>query len=216
VELGKLLFGSGRLQAAAESHRAALAVFPGYPYALDALARVEAARGRTPRALELSRRATDAVPLPQFAATRAELLRAAGREREAREQDALVAAIGRLLRSSGVRTDLELALYQVDNGIRLPQALELARAAHAARPSIEADDVLGWALTRNGRCGEGVRYARRALRLGTRDAVKFFHRGMAERCAGHAAEARTWFRRALDLNPRFSPVWAPVASEALR
>jgi tetratricopeptide (TPR) repeat protein len=216
VELGKLLFGGGGFDAAARSHRRALAVFPGYPYALDALARVEAARGRTPRALALSRRATEAVPLPQFAATRAELLRAAGQERLAREQDALVGAIARLLRGSGVRTDLEIALYQVDNGIRLRQALALARRAHAARPSIEGDDLLGWALTRNGRCDEGVRYARRALRLGTRDALKFFHRGMAERCAGRPAEARTWFRRALELNPGFSPVWAPVAVEALR
>jgi tetratricopeptide (TPR) repeat protein len=216
VELGKLYFGSGRLDEAARSHRTALSVFPGYPYALDALARVEAARGNLAHALELSRRATEAVPLPQFAATRAELLRAAGREQAAREEDALVGAIARLLRSSGVRTDLEIALYQVDNGIRLHQALWLARRAHESRPSIEADDVLGWALTRNGRCAEAAQYARRALRLGTRDALKFFHRGMAERCAGHAAEARTWFRRALDLNPGFSPVWAPVASDALR
>ena len=71
--------------------------------------------------------------------------------------------------------------------------------------------MLGWALVRNGRCAEGLHYAKRSLRLGTRDASKFFHRGMAERCAGHTAEARAWFHRALALNPHFSLLWSPVA-----
>ena len=51
----------------------------------------------------------------------------------------------------------------------------------------------------------------RALRLGTLDAAKFFHRGMIERCLGRPAAARVWFRRALALNPHFSLIWSPVA-----
>ena len=90
-------------------------------------------------------------------------------------------------------------------------ALALARAARADRPSIDGDDVLAWALARNGHCGEALRFSKRALRLGTLDAPKFFHRGMIERCLGHRAEATRWFRRALDLNPHFSLLWAPVA-----
>ena len=54
-------------------------------------------------------------------------------------------------------------------------------------------------------------YSTRSLRLGTQDALKFFHRGMIERCLGHGAEAKSWFRRALALNPHFSVLWAPVA-----
>ena len=68
-----------------------------------------------------------------------------------------------------------------------------------------------WALARNGRCAEALRHSNRALRLGTLDAAKFFHRGMIERCLGNRAEAKSWFRRALRLNPRFSVLWAPVA-----
>jgi hypothetical protein len=49
------------------------------------------------------------------------------------------------------------------------------------------------------------------LRLGTLDATKFFHLGMVERCLGHEADAKTWFRRALSLNPHFSLLWSPVA-----
>jgi len=215
VQLGKLHWNHGRLAAAAREYRLALATLPGYPYALDALALVEAARGRLGRAIALERQAVQAVPLPQYVATLGDLYAAAGRPQAARDQYELVGAIQRLLRSNGVRTDLELALFDLDHGIRPARALIRARAAHAARPSIDGDDVLAWALERNGRCAEALPHSRRALRLGTQDALKLFHRGMIERCLGREVQAREWFRRALDLNPHFSLLWSPVARKAL-
>jgi Flp pilus assembly protein TadD len=147
------------------------------------------------------------MPLPQFVATLGDLLRGEAAQR----QYALVAAIAKLQRANGVKVDLESALFDVDHGIRLPASVALARAARAERPSIDGDDVLAWALARNGRCGEALGFSRRALRLGTLDASKFFHRGMIERCLGHDASAKRWFRRALALNPHFSLVWSSVA-----
>ena len=138
------------------------------------------------------------------------MLSAAGNPVVAKKQYALIGAIEKLLAANGVRTDLEIALFQVDHGIELRHALDRARVGRAERPSIDGDDVLGWALARNGHCAEALPYSQRALRLGTQDALKFFHRGMIERCLGHAA-ARTWFRRAITLNPHFSILWAPVA-----
>jgi Flp pilus assembly protein TadD len=149
--------------------------------------------------------------LPQFVAALGDLEHVAGNETAAHRQYALIGAIRRLLRANGVRTDLETALFAVDHAIRLPSALALARAARDERPSIDGDDVLAWALARNGRCQEALHYSKRALRLGTLDAAKYFHRGMVERCLGHEAAARTWFRLALSLNAHFSLLWAPVA-----
>jgi tetratricopeptide (TPR) repeat protein len=211
TQLGKLLWSHGRLAAASREYRAALAVRPGYVFALDALALVEAVHRRTARSIDLARRAAEAMPLPQFVATLGDLLHVAGDKAGAQRQRALIGAIERLLRANGVKTDLEAALFDVDHGIRLSEALALARSSHADRPSIEGDDVLSWALVRNGQCGEALRYSKRALRLGTLDAPKFFHRGMIERCLGHDADAKRWFRRALSTNPDFSLVWAPVA-----
>jgi tetratricopeptide (TPR) repeat protein len=204
TQLGKLYWSHGRVAAAAREYRAALLVRPGYVHALDALALVESARGHRPRAVALARRASEAMPLPQFVTTLGDLL---GSQR----QYDLVAAINRLQRANGVKVDLEAALFDVDHGVRLPHALALARIAQADRPSIDGEDVLAWALARNGRCGEALRYSKRALRLGTLDAPKFFHRGMIERCLGNRSQASRWFRRALDLNPHFSLLWAPVA-----
>jgi Flp pilus assembly protein TadD len=89
----------------------------------------------------------------------------------------------------------------------------LARKGYADRPSVFGDDVLAWALARNGECGQALAYSNRSLRLGTQDAVKFFHRGWIAACLGDRADAGRWYRRALALNPRFSILWAPVAQK---
>jgi tetratricopeptide (TPR) repeat protein len=211
VQLGKLYWSHGRLAPARRQFRAALEAYPGYVYALDALAQVEAARGRYAQAIRLERRAVETIPLPQFVTTLGDLEHVTGHDRLARRQYALIGVIQRLLAANGVRTDLETALFDVDHGVRLSHTLGLARQARRDRPSIDGDDVLAWALARTGHCGEALRFSKRALRLGTRDAPKEFHRGMIERCLGHDAQARLWFRRALDLNPHFSLLWAPVA-----
>jgi tetratricopeptide (TPR) repeat protein len=216
VELGNLYSNSGRLRPAERAYRGALARYPDYHRALAALARVAAARGRTDEAVAGYRRALEVVPLPEYAARLGETLAAAGREEEAAEAYGLVDVMQRLLEANGARTELETALVDLDRGVRLPDALARAREASAERRSIEAEDVLAWGLYRNGRCEEALTHSRRALRLGTRDALKLFHRGMIERCLGRPAAARATFREALSLNPWFSPRWAPVAQEALR
>jgi tetratricopeptide (TPR) repeat protein len=211
TQLGKLMWSRGRVAAAGREYRSALAVRPGYVYALDGLAQVEAASGRLRLAIAYERRAVETIPLPQFVAALGDLEHVAGNDPAARRQYALIGAIQKVLRANGVKTDLEAALFDVDHAVRLPRALSLAKAAHRERPSIDGDDVLAWALARNGQCTDALRYSKRALRLGTLDATKFFHRGMVERCLGHRADAKKWFRRALSVNPHFSLMWAPVA-----
>jgi tetratricopeptide (TPR) repeat protein len=208
VQLGKLYWSVGRLGAAAGEYRGALDAFPGYAYAFDGLAQVEAARGHARRAIALETRAVDAIPLPQFVGLLGDLYTSIGDRTRARRQYALIGVIQRLLVANGVRTDL-------DHRVRLRHALALARLARADRPSIDGDDVLAWALARNGRCTEALAYSRRALRLGTHDALKLFHRGMIERCLGRLAVGDDFLRQALALNPHFSVLWSAVARKAV-
>jgi tetratricopeptide (TPR) repeat protein len=215
VELGNLYYNSGRLRPAERAYRRALARFPDYHRASAGLARVRGARGQIDAAVSLYGRASEVVPLPEYAAALGELLEVAGRPREAREAYGLVAAIQRLFEANGARTELETALVDLDRGVDLAEALTRAREAYETRRSIEAEDVLAWALFRNGECEEARVHSARALRLGTRDALKHFHRGMIERCLGRRKTAREEFRKALELNPHFSPRWAPVAREAV-
>jgi tetratricopeptide (TPR) repeat protein len=215
VELAKLALGDGRVGVAQEHVRAALALFPGYVLALEQLARVQAARGELGTAIATARRAVSSVPLPQFVALLGDLLERDGRKAEAERQRATVATIDRLLAANGLRIDLESALFRADHRIRPAETVRLARRARAARPSIYGDDAVGWALARAGRCATAEPWLDRALRLGTKDALLFFHRGYAAGCAGDRAAMRAWYRRALDQSPAFSVRWAPVARKAL-
>jgi tetratricopeptide (TPR) repeat protein len=216
VQISKTAFSVGRLRPALAQAKAALRAFPGYAPAYDALAWAEYGRGHVGAASAAEQQAVDRIPLPQYVAMLGDLQRATGHRADARRQYALIGAIERLLVANGVRTDLETALFDVDHGIRLNSSLALARRAQRGRPSIDGDDVLAWALVRTGHCAEALGYSKHALRLGTRDALKYFHRGEIERCLGNRAGARRWFRRALELNPRFSVLWAPVARRELR
>jgi tetratricopeptide (TPR) repeat protein len=215
VQLGKLYWAVGQIDQAETVYRQALQVFPSYVYALDALGQVEFARGDTAAAIELTKQAVDQIPLPQFVTQLGDLYASAGQTKLAQQQYDLMDAIRRLFVANGSKVDLETSIYYADHGIRLPQALELARTALADRPGIYGDDALAWALERNGRCEEALTYSKRALRLGTLDANLYFHRGMIEQCLGHDGAAGTWFLKALDLNPHFSIVWASVAQEAV-
>jgi tetratricopeptide (TPR) repeat protein len=211
VQLGKLHWLRGHPAAAERLYRSALSVFPGYVYALDALAPVEAGKGRVAAAIALERRAVDAIPLPQFVAQLGDLYARAGRPGAARAQYATVRAIERLLVANGIKTDLETAQFRADHAIAPAQTVALARKARLDRPSILGDDTLAWALARAGRCNEALGWSQRALRLGTQDWLLFFHRGYVERCLGHAVEARGWFQKALALNPRYSIRWSALA-----
>jgi tetratricopeptide (TPR) repeat protein len=214
VQLGNVSFNTGRLEQAAKAYRDALRRRPGYVHAEAGLARVEASDGRYGSAIARLRHVVDVLPIPAYVIMLGDVLHASGREREARREYALVDAIERLFEANGVRTELQTAVFDLDHHGNVVDALARARAAYTAAPGIYAEDAFAWGLFRAGRCAEARAHSAHSLRLGTRDALIFFHRAMIERCLG-AATARSWFRRALATNPHFSFLWAPVARRAL-
>ena len=163
---------------------------PGQP---GGRGRARAARGRRRRAL---RRLVERLPLPEYVIALGEAELAAGRTAAARQSFALVAAQQRLLGAAGVDTDAELAVFEADHGDPR-RAVALARQAWAAAPSVRAADALGWALTRAGDPQAGVRWARRALRLGSVDPLWRAHAGLSALAAGSEAEGRRHLRIAL-------------------
>ncbi|MDQ2941339.1 MAG: tetratricopeptide repeat protein [Chloroflexota bacterium] len=215
VQLGTLYFAAGDLPEAESAYNEALLRLPGYAYALAGLARVKAARGETDDAIELYHRAIAAVPLPEFIIGLGEVQQAAGRMSDAKKQYDLVRAIEQLFQANGVRVDLELALFDADHGADPSAAVATARLGYDQRPSIKGDDVLGWALYRDGQLSEAATYADRAVRLGTRDPMILFHAGMIANANGQTSLARDRLTAALALSPAFSPLYAPEAQRAL-
>jgi len=213
--LGNLEFDRGDLAAASRAFRTAELSFPSYVPAIAGLARTEAASGHLTAAIDNYRVAVSRLPLPEYITGLGEAELAAHRSRAAREDLALIGAEERLLRANGVNTDVDLALFEANHGSPA-RAVLLARRAWAQAPSVRSADALGWALTRAGHATAGLHWARRALKLGSIDPNFLLHAGIAAKASGHRAQAQTYLRRALALNPEFSPLYAPVAREALR
>ena len=212
--LGNLEFERGRLGAAGGAYRLALARYPKYAPAEAGLARVEAARGQLGEAIRRYRSVVGRLPLPEHVIALAEAELAAGRVAAARRDLALVAVEQQLQQRSGVNTDTELALFEANHGDP-GEAVVLARRAWANGPSVRSADALGWALTRAGRPAEGLRWAHRALKLGSADPAFLYHAGMTAKAAGRDDLARRWLARSLARNPRWSPLYAPRAEKAL-
>ena len=215
VELGKLHLGSGDVATAEREMRQALRERPDDPRVLAGLGQVLAARGRLDEAADRYGQAVELMPLPEYAAALREIDQARGDRQAAAGDLELLDGVERLLTANGARVDLERALIDADRGRTGPEAIARARAARALQPGILGDDALGWMLTRARRCADGLRYARASLRLGTRDARLLFHAGAAARCAGERTDAVRYLGQALELNPRFSVRWAPVAKRML-
>ncbi len=95
------------------------------------------------------------------------------------------------------------------------QALRYAEAGIRIRPFMDMADAYAWALHRNGRHEEALARSKKALSLGTRNALFHFHLGMIQESLGDVPAARAELATALEINPYFSPLWAPVARDVL-
>jgi tetratricopeptide (TPR) repeat protein len=213
-ELGELAWNAGDLDRAGRLYRRGLALDPSYVPLLYGTAKVEAAQGEAEHAVEDFQTVVDRYPSPAYVIEYADLLKSLGRHAEAARQAELIRAQQQLFESAGVNLDLELALYDADHG-QPREALTEARRAFADRQGVFVEDAFAWALHVNGRDMKALAHARQASRLGTRSALLTYHRGAIERSLGMRAAAEASLRRALTINPHFSPILAPRARAIL-
>lgn len=218
VQLGHLRFNSGDLAGADEAYRRALNEWPDYLHALAGQGRVAAARGQFDQAIAFYRRATATIPLPEYVIALGQVYLTAGQPAAAEEQFALARVQARLFIASGMNSALELALFAADfpgPGDDPARTVAQARVALAARPSIYGYDTLAWALYRAGQYDEAQREIDAAMKLGTQDALLYFHAGMIAQARGDTALARQHLATALRINPYFSLIHAPTARAVL-
>jgi tetratricopeptide (TPR) repeat protein len=213
--IGNLHLGAGRLAPAEAAYRRALDGLPSYGLAEVGMARVAAARGDLAGAARLLEPAAARLPLPATVALLGDVRAAQGDARGAAEQYRLVRVIERLNQANGVEVDLELARFEADHapdqGAAPARAVAMARRALAERPTIYAADTLGWALRQAGKPRQALPHARAAVRLGTRDALLWYHLAAVEADLGMTAAARRHLAEAFAISPYLTVRDQPAA-----
>ena len=214
-ELGERYFQTGDLENADFSYQSAITADPHHYRSLAGLAKVRAAQGRLEESIQIYQRSIAIIPFPVYVAELGDVYTKAGRAHEAQQQYDLVEYIGHLSKLNQVLANRELAVFYADQGIKLPEALELARKELEIRHDIYTWDTLAWVLYRNGRFQEASEAISNALAMHTNDALLLFHAGMICHRLGKDSEAEDFLSRALKTNPHFHVFHVDEASRTL-
>ncbi|MET8408176.1 tetratricopeptide repeat protein [Streptomyces sp. NPDC005195] len=218
TESGRLAWERGDREVSLRSYEAALRVDRNEPAALAGRGRALASLGRVPEALRAYQAAFAGRPTPGYALELGELYQARGLGSAARAQYGLVRARVRTETAGGVDDALVLGLFEADHG-DASEAVKRLRAEWKRQPGIGVADALGWALHRAGKNKEALKFAERATDKehggGVRSALYVYHRGQIERGLDLTGAARRHVAEALQINPYFSPVLAPLARRTL-
>jgi tetratricopeptide (TPR) repeat protein len=215
-EWGQRYFQDGDLQHADLAYNSALAADPTHYRSLAGLAQVRAAQERFSEAIELYKQSVAILPFPQYIAELGDVYLKTGHNREAQEQYGLVEYIGYLGKLNQVLNNRELALFYADRGIKLQQAVQLARNELQVRHDIYTWDTLAWALYRDDQVSEAKKALENAQQLHTKDPLLLFHAGIIDHALGNDTAARDNLSRALTINPRFHIFYAQQAADTLR
>ena len=214
-QLGEICFRSGDLQGSETAYQAGLEVQPDSHRNLAGLAEVRAEQGRFAEAAALLNRALAVVPFPAYAAALYDLELKLGQPAEAAKQYELIQFISGLNPINERLFYREVALFYADHSLKLQESLDLARKELEVRQDIYTWDILAWVLYKNNRTEEAAQAMQQALRLGTEDALLYFHCGMIEARRGHPELARKLLERALRLNPHFHLFYEDEARRTL-
>ncbi|WP_241192574.1 tetratricopeptide repeat protein [Streptomyces sp. ADI96-02] len=213
LHLATLAQDAGDARTALREAQDGLSAAPEDAPLLEARARAHAALGHDQQAVADYTAAVEIVPLPQYLLGLGELQQSLGDTEEANDQYEVLRAHEKVRGASGEPADVDAILFEADHGAaRL--AVGMGAAAARERPFIAVQDAYAWALHRAGRNAEALRYADRALDLGTPSALFHYHRAMI-RLALEDPSAREDLARALAIDPHFHPLHAPRARAAL-
>lgn len=214
-ELGERYFQTGDLGDADLSYQSGIRADPTHYRSLAGLAKVRASQGKFEESIQLYQRSIAIIPFPGYVAELGDVYQKVGRVNEAQQQYDLVEYIGHLSKLNQVLANRELALFYADRGIKLPEALELARKELVVRHDIYTWDTLAWVLYKNGRFQEAAEAINNALALHTNDSLPLFHAGMIYHSLAKDSAAEDFLSRALKANPHFHVFHAEVASRTL-
>jgi tetratricopeptide (TPR) repeat protein len=206
-QIGHLQLMSGKITDADNTLQQALALFPGYHYALGNLAKVRIEQKRYEDAVNVLQQRYDAAQHAENLYDLAEALELAGHRDEAQKAFAEFEAKSRLESVRADNSNRELIFYYADHAHLLAKALEVAQAEYARRHDVFTLDAYAWALHVNACDTEARPQIAAALAVGVRDAKMLRHAGEIALSTGDRAAAERYLLDSTKMN-------APGSSQA--
>lgn len=204
VMLGSFYFKTGDLEKAEKSYEEALQSFNKHYLAMEHLAEVYAAKGNYEKAAALYERALELNPKPHYYLKLGEVYEKLGRAAKSKELYGKAEARYKEYAESGIKGhSRELVLFYADKNVNLDRALELAKGDTEVTEDIYAYDTLAWAYYKTENLNNAMDAINKSLRLGTRDALLYYHAGVIYHKLGKKEEATKYFDLVLATNPFF-------------
>jgi tetratricopeptide (TPR) repeat protein len=200
TQMAHLNLEIGKIGEAERLSQQALAVFPGYHYALGNLAKVRIQQKRYGEAVELLTQRYRAAPHAENLYDLAQALQLAGKTADANKAFAEFEQKSLLETNRGDNSNHELIFYYADHAKQPERAQEVAQREIARRHDVFTLDSYAWALYENGQYGEARKQIEIALAVGIRDAKIFRHAGEIALKSGDSAAAEHYLRKSADLN----------------
>ena len=199
TQVAHLQLSSGKIAEAEKSLQQALALFPGYHYALGNLAKVRVEQKRYGEAVSLLRERYEAAPHAENLYDFAEALERAGQSAEAQKAFAGFESKSLLETAKGDNSNRELIFYYADHAHQPAKALEVAQREYARRHDVYTLDAYAWALHVNGRDQDARKPIEAALAVGIQDARFFRHAGEIALGSGDSGSAERYLRQSAEL-----------------
>lgn len=200
TQMAHLNLATGKSSQAEDLLQQALAMFPGYHYALGNLAKVRIQQKRYAEAVELLKQGFQAAPHAENLYELAEALQLAGQAEEAKKAFAEFEQKSLLESYRADNSNHELTFYYADHANEPGKALEVAKREFARRHDVYTLDSYAWALYVSGQSGEARKQIEAALAVGIRDAKLFRHVGEIALQCGDRAMAEHYLRQSAELN----------------
>ena len=192
--------------------RSALQKFPAYYLALESLARVQMARQHYSEAAQLLQQRNQSFPTAASRYALALALEHGGGAAEAESAYREFEATAHGQMDSAMNANRELIAYDLDRGHNPAQALQIARGEIAKRHDIRTLDAYAWALHANGQDAEAQKQVSKAIAVGVRDALIFYHAGVIAEGQNDLSSAAHFLKVSLETNPEAETATAARAA----
>lgn len=213
TQIAHLQLSSGKVAEAEKSLQQALALFPGYHYALGNLAKVRVEQKRYVEAASLLRARYEAAPHAENLYDLAEVLELGGQGADAQKAFAEFESKSLLETAKGDNSNRELIFYYADHAHQPAKALEVAQREYSHRHDVYTLDAYAWALHVSGRDQDARKPMETALAVGIQDARLFRHAGEIALGAGDSNAAERYLRQCAELKgPGSEQAWILLAS----